>query len=67
MYSSLSFPCLTPIDRGLIPLLSRKATKPYPFIRAITAYAPSHLMCVLVTALKIFFSDGYISLCLPSS
>ena len=44
MYSSLSFPFLTPIDRGLIPLLSRKATRPYPFIRAITAYAPSHLI-----------------------
>ena len=39
-YSSLVLPFLIPIDKGLIPLLSLKATKPCPAINARTAYAP---------------------------
>ena len=37
MYSSRVLPCLIPIDKGLIPLLSLNARIPCPVIKANTA------------------------------
>ena len=58
MYSFLVFPSLIPIDKGLIALLSLKPKMPWPVIKAITAYAPSHLLCVFETALNICSAVG---------